>query len=154
MTTRLDTRPDIHRVEADLQDTLVELTDLAMQAKQAHWNVTGPRFLPLHAQLDKLATGLRTAADEVAERAAALGYAPDGRSDTVARESPLLVIPAGALTDQGVVKIMVRALDVVAKRVSMRVQHLEQLDPVSQDLLITVAHDLEKQRWLFDAQQS
>jgi len=37
-----------------VSDTLVELTDLSLQAKQLHWNVIGRHFRSLHEQLDAL----------------------------------------------------------------------------------------------------
>ena len=67
-----------------LQAMLVELIDLALVGKQLHWNVTGPLFRPLHEQLDELVDSWRELSDVVAERAVALGYAPDGQSDAVA----------------------------------------------------------------------
>ncbi|MEV6552039.1 ferritin-like domain-containing protein [Streptomyces sp. NPDC051597] len=57
---------------AALQATLADLLDLSLVAKQAHWNVYGPRFRSVHAQLDEAATVARNHADTVAERAAAL----------------------------------------------------------------------------------
>lgn len=141
-------------IGTDLQDTLVELTDLALQAKQAHWNVTGPAFLPLHEQLDTLTADARSGSDDVAERAAAIGYQPDGRSSTVAKESPLAELPAGRLEDRAVIDLIVTALDTVVDRVRVRVEHLDTLDPVSQDLLIGIVSGLEKHRWMFSAQRA
>jgi starvation-inducible DNA-binding protein len=144
---------NIERIGTDLQDTLVEVTDLALQAKQAHWNVTGPQFLSLHLQLDTLAAELRGAADQVAERAVAIGYAPDGRAGTVAKESPLADLPDGPLPGDAVVDLIVQALDLVVNRVRSRVSSLGQDDPVSEDLLIGLLQGLEKQRWMFGAQR-
>ena len=141
-----------NRVGADLQDTLVELIDLALQAKQAHWNVTGPVFLPLHEQLDALSAHLHAAADEVAERAVTIGYPPDGRSTTVALESPLPEMRDGLLADHAVVDLIVKALDIVTERVPARIERLAQLDPASEDLMIGVLRGLDKQRWMFEAQ--
>lgn len=145
---------DTNRIGTDLQDTLVELTDLALQAKQAHWNVTGRHFMPLHEQLDTLTAELRAGSDEVAERSVTIGYAPDGRSSTVAKESPLAEMPGGSLTDSGVVDLVVQALDTVVERLRARVGRLDSLDPVSQDVLIDVLRGLEKQRWMFSAQRA
>jgi starvation-inducible DNA-binding protein len=39
---------EVVRVGTCLQEMLVELADLAAQTKQAHWNVTGLHFKPLH----------------------------------------------------------------------------------------------------------
>ncbi|MGA1077868.1 MAG: hypothetical protein ACO3VG_02650 [Nitriliruptoraceae bacterium] len=47
-------------VAGALQPTLVELVDLALTAKQLHWNVVGAGFVPLHARLDVLAADART----------------------------------------------------------------------------------------------
>ena len=145
---------DIERIGADLQDTLVELTDLALQAKQLHWNVTGRHFLSLHEQLDRLTAETRAAADAVAERAVAIGYAPDGRAATVAKESPLAEVPEGGLTDSTVIELVMTALTTVTERLRPRVERLGELDPVTQDVLIGVLAGLEKQRWMFSAQQS
>ena len=145
---------DTGRIGSDLQDTLVELTGLSLQAKQLHWNVTGRHFRSLHEQLDSLTAETRAAADTVAERAVTIGYAPDGRAVTVAKESPLAEAPEGRLTDGVVIDLVVTALTTVTGRLRPRVERLGELDPVTQDVLIGVLAGLEKQRWMFSAQQS
>jgi starvation-inducible DNA-binding protein len=140
-------------VGIDLQDTLVELTDLALQAKQLHWNVTGRHFRTVHEQLDELTALAREASDAVAERSVTIGYAPDARAVTVAKDSPLLDAPEARVSDAGAVDHVVALLTVVAERLRERIARIADLDPVSQDLLIGVAADLEKQRWMFSAQQ-
>ncbi len=144
---------DVKKVGTDLQDTLIELIDLALQAKQAHWNVTGPFFKPLHEQLDELTDDVRAASDDVAERAAAIGYAPDGRVTTVAKESTLLEFPEDGVADAEVVRLITERLTLVAERVRERMNRLGDLDPVTQDLLIEVLKTLEKHRWMFAVQQ-
>ncbi|HYZ57133.1 MAG TPA: DNA starvation/stationary phase protection protein [Streptosporangiaceae bacterium] len=145
---------DTERIGTDLQDTLVELTGLALEAKQLHWNVTGRHFRSLHEQLDSLTDEARAAADAVAERAVTIGYAPDGRAATVAKESPLAEVPEGRLADSTVLDLVVTALTTVTGRLRPRVERLGELDPVTQDVLIGVLAGLEKQRWMFSAQQS
>ena len=49
--------------------------DLALQAKQAHWNVKGPSFIALHELFDELVDAVLEHADELAERAVELGDA-------------------------------------------------------------------------------
>ena len=144
---------DVERIGTDLQDTLVELTDLALQAKQLHWNVRGRHFLSLHEQLDGLTAEARAASDAVAERAVTIGYAPDGRVGTVGKESPLPDLPAGPVADATVVKLVVAALGTVTVRVRRRLDRLGELDLVTQDLLIGILAGLEKQRWMFRVQQ-
>ncbi|MCU0266789.1 MAG: hypothetical protein MUC45_11890 [Actinomycetia bacterium] len=57
-------------ITADLQDTLVELIDLSLQAKHYHWNVTGQEFRGVHLHLDEITDQVRLWYDEVAERMA------------------------------------------------------------------------------------
>jgi len=64
---------DVNVVGTALQETLVELIDLHLRAKQAHWNVVGRHFRSLHLELDELTDDVRAAADLVAERAVAIG---------------------------------------------------------------------------------
>lgn len=145
---------NVERIGADLQDTLVDLTALSLEAKQLHWNVTGRHFRSLHEQLDELTDLARAGADAVAERAAAIGYAPDGRPVTVAKESPLAEVPEGSLTDSTVVELVVNALTTITGRIQPRVERLGELDPVTQDILNGIQAGLDKQRWMFSAQQS
>ena len=65
---------------AALQATLVDLVDLSLIAKQAHWNLVGRQFHDVHLHLDELVKKARKYSDEVAERAAAIGVSPDGRT--------------------------------------------------------------------------
>src|SRR5262249_52785045 len=82
-----------------LDGTLADLLDLALLAKQAHWNLVGQRFRSIHLLLDELAGVAREGADRVAERAVTLGHSADGRAATVALLSSLPQIEAGPLRD-------------------------------------------------------
>jgi DNA-binding ferritin-like protein len=74
----------------ELQATLVELVDLSLIGKQLHWNIFGRPFKPLHDHLHELVDSWRDLADTVAERAVALGVAPDGQA---ARSAPAAASP-------------------------------------------------------------
>ncbi|MCA9152383.1 MAG: DNA starvation/stationary phase protection protein, partial [Planctomycetales bacterium] len=67
-----------------LQSCLYDLIDLALQGKEAHWNVLGPNFRSVHLQLDEIIDSARNASDEVAERIVTLGLSPDGRASQIA----------------------------------------------------------------------
>ncbi|MFE3634593.1 Dps family protein [Streptomyces cellostaticus] len=135
-----------------LQDTLVDLLGLSLIGKQAHWNVVGPRFRSIHLQLDEVVDTARAHSDTVAERAAALGLPPDGRPETVAAALALPGAKEGWLRDTEVVALMVSALESAIGRLRERVAATDEPDPVTQDLLIAVTADLEKQRWMFEAE--
>lgn len=135
-----------------LQGALVDLIDLSLVAKQAHWNLIGPHFRPIHLQLDELTDLARTHMDAIAERAVAVGVNPDGRSTTVAKSTKLQQPESGWLEDGKVVATITDLLDGVSKRMHERVRATDEPDPVTQDLLIAVAQDIDKQHWMFQAQ--
>jgi starvation-inducible DNA-binding protein len=134
-----------------LQGALVDLIDLSLMAKQAHWNVVGPNFRSVHLQLDEVVTAARLHMDLIAERASAIGVNPDGRASTVASSSGVPQVGEGWLQDTDVVKSVTEALAAVAKRMRERIDVTEKPDPVTQDLLIEAAAELEKQHWMFQA---
>jgi starvation-inducible DNA-binding protein len=135
-----------------LQGALVDLVDLALVAKQIHWNVVGPRFRSVHLQLDELVDTARTHSDTVAERASALGVPPDGRAATVAVGSGIDVTPEGWVNDTAAVQTIVDALGAVIGRMRERIAATGEPDPVSQDIFIQITADLEKQHWMFQAE--
>ncbi|MFI9644681.1 Dps family protein [Streptomyces sp. NPDC052040] len=143
---------DLKTVSEALQGALVDLVDLALVAKQVHWNVIGPRFRSIHLQLDEVVTSARTHSDTVAERASALGVPPDGRAATVAGGSGIGAVPQGWIKDTDAVGTLVAALGAVITRMRERVRTTEQPDPVSQDIFITITADLEKHHWMFQAE--
>jgi starvation-inducible DNA-binding protein len=136
-----------------LQGALVDLIDLSLQGKQAHWNLVGHHFRNLHLQLDDVVASARAHSDTVAERAVTLGVNPDGRARTVAEASEIAPLDAGYLQDDKVVVSFVERLGAVVKRMRERVRTTEEPDPVTQDLLIAVTADLEKHYWMFQAQR-
>lgn len=135
-----------------LQGALVDLLDLSLVGKQAHWNIVGPRFRSIHFQLDEVVTAARTYADTVAERAAALGVSPDGRAETVAKSSGLPHMKDNWIQDDAVVELLIDALERVIRRMRERIDATERPDPVTQDLLIGLTAELEKLYWMFQAE--
>ncbi|MGH9933436.1 MAG: ferritin-like domain-containing protein, partial [Pyrinomonadaceae bacterium] len=62
--------PDSKRAKLNslLNQQLADIFDLYSQTKQAHWNVKGMYFYPLHLLFDKLAEELEEYVDIIAER--------------------------------------------------------------------------------------
>ena len=144
--------PDRRAIGAELQAVLVMLTDLSLAGKQAHWNVVGRSFRPLHLFLDEMIDSWRIAADEVAERAVALGYAPDARSQTVAEATPLESIPEGQILDADVIALFTALLVTAIGDTRERMDRLEDVDTVTADLLHGVVRGLEENLWMVRAQ--
>ena len=139
-------------VGQELQATLHELIDLSLIGKQLHWAVVGPLFRPLHLQLDELVDTWRELSDTVAERAVALGFVPDGQAKAVAAGSQLAAVAPTALEDHLVVRELTHRIAEVSEQVRDRMNRLGDADLASQDVLIEVVRELEKQQWMLRAQ--
>ena len=135
-------------VGRELQATLVELVDLSLLGKQLHWSVVGPLFKPLHEHLDELVDSWRELSDTVAERAVALGYFPDGQAATVSAASEIPAVERGALAADVVVRDLTQRLADVTERIRGRMDRLGEIDLASQDVLVEVVRELEKQLWM------
>jgi starvation-inducible DNA-binding protein len=139
-------------VVKDLQSTLVELVDLSLLGKQAHWNVVGSHFRSIHLQLDEIVDIARLSSDRVAERLATIGASPDGRAETVATGSELAPFPEGFVAGTDTVKLVTAAMETIADRMRERIGRIGEDDPVSQDILIGISDEVEKAAWMLRAQ--
>jgi starvation-inducible DNA-binding protein len=134
-----------------LQKALSRYNDLHLTLKHVHWNVVGPNFIGVHEMIDPQVELVRGYADEVAERIAALGKSPKGTpgaiiSDrtwddySVDRDTVLAHLAALDLVYTGVIEDTRKGID-----------RLEDLDLVSQDMMIGHAGELEKFQWFVRA---
>jgi len=143
---------DRDAVGSELQGTLVDLLDLALVGKQLHWSVFGPQFRSVHLQLDELVESWHGLADDVAERAVAIGEFPDGQADAIAASEELRRVARGPIEDDAVVRELARRIGEAAERARTRMDRLGALDAASQDVLTDVVRELEKQLWMVRAQ--
>jgi starvation-inducible DNA-binding protein len=93
-TTHNTLSPNVRAQSAELLNLhLAAAIDLHGQLKQAHWNVRGPTFIAVHELFDKVAETVEGYADEIAERAAALGAIAEGTVQVAAERSFLVPYP-------------------------------------------------------------
>jgi starvation-inducible DNA-binding protein len=135
-----------------LQLTLVELIALTLAGKQLHWSVYGREFLSARGYVDQLVDEWRDLESAVAERAAAIGIAPDGSAGAVIELADLRAIDPGFIEVGRATEHLCGQLWEIAVRVRQRTEQLGGLDAVSQDVLIDVARKLEEQLWMLRAQ--
>ncbi|GAA5163220.1 MULTISPECIES: DNA starvation/stationary phase protection protein Dps [Amycolatopsis] len=137
-----------------LQATLVDLIDLSLIAKQAHWNVVGSNFRSVHLQLDELVSTARNYVDEVAERANAIGVSPNGKAKTVVESSGLPDYPDNWQSVESTIAAIVDILAEEIARLRKRIDETDKSDLVTQDLLIEITRALEEAHWMWQAQQA
>lgn len=139
------------KVAAILQQRLVALNDLALTLKHIHWNVTGPHFIAVHEMLDPQVDTVRLMVDAIAERIATLGVAPVGTAGALVASrtwDDYSIGRASTIEHLG-------ALDEVYVGVigshRQAAADTEQLDLVTNDLLIGHLHELELFHWFVRA---
>jgi starvation-inducible DNA-binding protein len=135
-----------------LQQILVDLVELQLQGKQAHWNVVGHNFRDLHLQLDEVVDEAREAADTIAERMRALAAVPDGRSDTVTATTTLPAFPDGEQSVSTVVDLVTTRLRATVDTLRTRHDQVDAEDPATADLLNQIIGSLEKYAWMVGAE--
>jgi starvation-inducible DNA-binding protein len=138
-------------VAALLQDRLNALTDLHLTLKHVHWNVVGPNFVSVHEMLDPQVDAVREMADTTAERISTLGLSPIGTPGALVADrswNDYSIGRAGAIEHLG-------ALDLVYVGViedyRRDIAATEELDPVTQDMLIGQSSQLEQFHWFVRA---
>jgi starvation-inducible DNA-binding protein len=137
---------------ADLQRVLVDLIELHLQGKQAHWNVVGANFRDLHLQLDELVDAARDASDQIAERLRALDAVPDGRTDTVAATTSVPQFPAGEQNTYDVVDLITTRVYATVDTIRSVHDAVDAHDPTTSDLLHEIIDSLEKLAWLIKSE--
>ncbi|WP_283611790.1 Dps family protein [Mycolicibacterium poriferae] len=135
-----------------LQRVLVDLIELHLQGKQAHWNVVGTNFRDLHLQLDEVVDFAREASDTVAERLRALDAVPDGRSDTVAATTSLPEFPAYEHSTGEVVDLITARVYAAVDTIRSVHDTVDAEDPSTADILHQLIDGLEKQGWLLKSE--
>jgi len=138
-------------VAAVLQDQLYAYNDLHLTLKHIHWNVVGPNFIAVHQMLDPQVEAVRGFADAVAERIATLGASPRGTAGSIVSErswDDYSLGRAGATAHLGALDIVYTG---VISSVREAIERVEDLDPITEDLLIGQSGDLEQFHWFVRA---
>jgi starvation-inducible DNA-binding protein len=139
------------RITVLLQDRLNSLSDRALTLKHVHWNVVGPNFIAVHTMLDPQVEAVRAMVDDTAERIATLGGSPTGTPGalvaardwddySLGRASTLQHLAALDLVYAGIIEAHRAAIDTT-----------EELDLVTQDMLIGQSQQLEQFHWFVRA---
>ena len=100
------------------------LQALAVNGKQAHWNVRGSNFIAIHELLDSVVANAQGFADLAAERIVALGLPIDARVSTIAEKVPATTVPAGFAQWQDEITAIVADMDAVIADVQAAIDGL------------------------------
>ena len=135
-----------------LNQQLADTFDLYTQLKQAHWNVKGMNFMPLHQLFDDLANNFVGYADMIAERATALGGRAEGTARMAVSNSRLEELPL-ELTDgkEYVIAIVDRFAQYAASLRSAIDTSADANDAVTSDLFTEIAREVDKSLYFLES---
>jgi starvation-inducible DNA-binding protein len=134
-----------------LQKQLSTYNDLHLTLKHVHWNVVGPNFIGVHEMIDPQVDLVRGYADEVAERIATLGGAPQGTPGAIMKDRTWDDYSVGRDTVQAHLAALDLVYNGVVEDTRRGIDETEKLDPVTQDILIDHSAELEKFQWFVRA---
>ena len=139
--------PDPTNQAQILQQGVTASIDLALTLKQLHWNAVGMGFQPVHEFLDIVTDHARNASDELAERMVTVGVPAIGQR--VALSEPTLPrITDGLVRDSDVIRLAVESLGEAMRVLREAQQKLGEIDAVSEDLVIGILANFEKDHWM------
>ncbi len=138
---------------SNLQMILVDLVELHVQGKQAHWNVVGANFRDLHLQLDEIVADVRIFVDQLAERMRALYAVPDGRTATVAQATNLPLYPEGQVSTSATVDLISERLEQAVATMGNVHDQVDGEDPTTADILHGFIEKLEQYAWMVRAEK-
>lgn len=128
-------------MDIGLGEILGEIIEVSLKTKDYHWNLRGREFLFLHPKLDELHDDVQEYADNLAERARAIGQHIDGRVSYEYAAAPV-------------------SFDVVVNDLKSQLGHTSRLiqsmledyedDLATQDVLIEIQRGLDKWVWMLD----
>jgi starvation-inducible DNA-binding protein len=150
------TTPGLSREQAEhviglLQNRLHAMNDLQLTLKHVHWNVVGPHFIAVHEMIDPQVDAVRGFADDVAERIATLGGSPEGTPGAIVKErdwDDYAIGRAGTQEHLGALDVVYRGIIGTNRAV---IQELDDIDLVTQDMVIGQTEQLELFHWFIRA---
>lgn len=144
--------PSAEKAAQILQHRLSSLIDLSLILKHVHWNVVGSGFMAVHELMDAQTESVRGLVDELAERITTLGGVAAGLASQVAdMRASEGDYPLGRAPVPAHLGALDKTYDRVAWAHREAIVELDDLDPVSADLVTTQTAALEKNHWFVRA---
>lgn len=154
MTTTRNDLPDNTQkaMIALLNARLADAIDLRLALKQAHWNIKGPSFIALHDLFDQIQARAAVFADDIAERAVALGGVAGGATQTVARATSLAPYPRELVGEKDHVTAVADRLAAFGATTRAAIDAADEAgDKATADLFTGVSRQVDKDLWLVEA---
>ena len=152
-STRIDIPESTrHKCVGLLNENLAIAIDLALQAKQAHWNVKGPHFLQLHELFDKVRDATDEWVDSMAERAVQLGGVAEGTLAAVSERTKLAPYRHDIFKGHDHLEAIARSLATFCKSARAAIDvATESRDAVTADLFTEISGGADEMLWFVES---
>ncbi|WP_442505436.1 DNA starvation/stationary phase protection protein Dps [Novipirellula sp. SH528] len=153
----LETRIDIAQATREsmvdlLNQQLADTFDLYSQVKQAHWNVKGMKFMSLHLLFDQLAANFIRYADDIAERATALGGLAKGTARMASENSHIEELPSEMTDGKEFVIAMADRFAAYGASSRAAIKRAEdENDAVTADLFTEITREVNKSLYFLES---
>jgi len=146
---------DSGKVVEHLTAVLANSYALYLKTQNAHWNVVGPFFGPLHDLFGSQYEDLAEAIDEVAERIRALGAAAPGGLSSYADIAKIEDLPAAEIKGEEAIKVLLADHETLIEIIH-DAQHAAEdaCDEATADMMIERLEAHEKAAWMLRAHLS
>ncbi|QGZ93994.1 DNA starvation/stationary phase protection protein Dps [Terricaulis silvestris] len=135
-----------------LNARLADTIDLRLAIKQAHWNVKGPSFIALHELFDQIQARVDTYADDIAERAVALGGSAHGTAQVVVKETQLKPYPTEVMPQKEHLEALAERLSAYGKLAREAIDVSDEAgDKDTADLFTGISRQTDKDLWFIEA---
>lgn len=136
-----------------LNHKLALAVDLALQAKQAHWNIKGLTFSELHELFDQLNSDMLEIGDLLAERVSQLGGLPRGTVQSVHEATHLDAYPVRPISREEHLLFLSTAVAQFGDELRSAADIVDELgDAVSNDICIEALRSVDRWLWKLEAQ--
>ena len=149
-----NTMPEKTRVEvaSELQKFLAMSIDMALQCKQAHWNMKGPDFIALHELFDGITNDMREYADLIGERIVQLGTSAEGTIQAISKRTQLPEYPLTLKTGKSHIEALATSLASYGELIRAMVNRTAEMgDAATSDILTEVLRGADKWLWMLES---
>lgn len=140
------------KVAEHLDQHLANLHVFYTKLHNYHWNVEGPEFFTLHAQLEKMYDAVAEEIDAVAERILMVGHRPSASLADYLKKATLKEAASAPIRGKAVVEQLLEDYSTLIAGLREGIAAAQEIgDEASADLMIGSLAEYEKTVWMLQA---